>query len=116
MESVWTSVEDAIAQNMTVTTEQTNTIVVGKVVIHSFIHSFYFYSTSSSLLLLRGAPDTAWILCRSFTPKCYRQLRVKDLPTTLLAKGDEYTTCPLLDKVVQRRLRCFGHVCRKNDS
>jgi len=32
-----------------------------------------------SPLLLRGAPDTAWILCRSFMPKHYRQLRVKDL-------------------------------------
>jgi len=31
-------------------------------------------------LLLRGAPDTARIQCRSFTPKCHRQLRVKDLP------------------------------------
>src|SRR6218665_1270195 len=35
----------------------------------SFIHSGYFYSASSSPLPLRGAPDTARILCRSFTPK-----------------------------------------------
>ena len=48
--------------------------------IHSFIHTGYFYSASSSPLLLRGAPDTARILCRSFTPKRHRQLRVKDLP------------------------------------
>src|SRR6218665_2352577 len=47
---------------------------------HSFIHSGYFYSASPSPLLLRGAPDTARILCRSFTPKRHRQLRVKDLP------------------------------------
>ena len=47
---------------------------------HSFIHSGYFHSASSSPLLLRGAPDTARILCRSFTPKRHRQLRVKDLP------------------------------------
>src|SRR6218665_739010 len=40
----------------------------------SFIHSGYFYSTSSSPLLLRGAPDTALILCRSFTPKHHKQL------------------------------------------
>jgi len=33
--------------------------------IHSFIHSVYLYSTSSSPLLLRGALDTARILCRS---------------------------------------------------
>ena len=47
---------------------------------HSFIHSGYFYSSSSSPLLLRGAPDTARILCRNFTPKRQRQLWVKDLP------------------------------------
>src|SRR6218665_2322710 len=47
---------------------------------HLFIRSFYFYSTSSSPLLLRGAPDTAQILCRSFTKKRHRQLQVKDLP------------------------------------
>jgi len=29
---------------------------------HSFIHSGYFYSASSSALLLRGAPDTAQVL------------------------------------------------------
>src|SRR6218665_2241380 len=46
----------------------------------SFIHSGYFYSTSSSPLLNRGAPDTARILCESFTPKRHRQLRVKNLP------------------------------------
>src|SRR6218665_215933 len=44
------------------------------------IHSGYYYSASSSLLLLRGAPDTAWVLCWSFTPKRHRQLLVKDLP------------------------------------
>jgi len=66
----------------------------------TFIHSGYFYSASSSPLLLRGAPDTARILCRSFTPKRHRQLRVKDLsaraefkPTTFL--GDESTNKPL---------------------
>src|SRR6218665_2235304 len=45
-----------------------------------FIHSGQFYSASSSSLLLRRAPDTARILCRSFTPKRHRQLRVKDSP------------------------------------
>src|SRR6218665_1618626 len=49
--------------------------------IHLFIHSFrLFIQHLSSPLLLRGASDTAWILCRSFTPKRHRQLRVKDLP------------------------------------
>jgi len=47
---------------------------------NSFIHSGYFYSASSSPLLLRGAPDTARIPCRSFTSKRLMQLRVKDLP------------------------------------
>jgi len=45
----------------------------------SFIHSGHFYSASSSLLLLRGAPDTARILCRSFTPKRTGNC-IKDLP------------------------------------
>src|SRR6218665_2309357 len=48
--------------------------------IHSSIHSGYFYSVSSSPLLLRGTTDAARILCWSFTPKRHRQLRVKDLP------------------------------------
>src|SRR6218665_2410182 len=43
------------------------------------IMSGYFYSASSSPLLPRGAPDTARILCWSFTPKRHRQLHVKDL-------------------------------------
>ena len=47
-----------------------------------FIHSCYFYSASSNPLLLRGAPDTAWILCWSSTLKRHRQLRVKDLPVS----------------------------------
>src|SRR6218665_1695148 len=46
----------------------------------SFIHSVYFHIASSSPLLLRGAPDTARILCQSFTPKRHRQLRENDLP------------------------------------
>ena len=46
----------------------------------SFIHSDNFYSASSSPLLLRSAPDTARIPCRSFLPKRHRQLPVKDLP------------------------------------
>ena len=47
---------------------------------HVCIHSDHFYSASSNPLLLRSAPDTARILCRSFTPKRHRQLWVKDLP------------------------------------
>ena len=43
----------------------------------SFIHSGYFYNSSSSPPPLRGVPDTArmdWLLCRNFTPKRHRQL------------------------------------------
>src|SRR6218665_2108986 len=68
-----------MAVNVT-TRLQRHPVGVVKVFIHSFIHSGYFYSTSSSPLLLRGAPDTAQILCRSSMPKCHRKLRVKDLP------------------------------------
>jgi len=39
-----------------------------------FIHSGHSSSASLSPLLLRSAPDTARILCRSFTPKRHRQL------------------------------------------
>src|SRR6218665_247422 len=35
---------------------------------YSFIHSGYFYSTSSSPLLLRGTSNTAWILCLAQGP------------------------------------------------
>ena len=47
---------------------------------YSFTQSGYFYRASSNWLLLRGASDTARILCRSFTQKRHRQLWVKDLP------------------------------------
>src|SRR6218665_626783 len=47
----------------------------------SFTHSEYFYSASSSPLLLRGTPPTtALILCRNYMLKHYRQLCVMDLP------------------------------------
>src|SRR6218665_11536 len=48
--------------------------------IHSFFHSGHFYSASSSPLPFKSAPETAQILCLSFTPKRHRQLRFKDLP------------------------------------
>src|SRR6218665_1246211 len=47
------------------------------------IHLLHFYRASSSPLLLRGAADTAWILCLSFMSKRHRQLQVKDLPKVL---------------------------------
>src|SRR6218665_2975823 len=49
-------------------------ISLPKIPVSSFIHSDYFYSASSSSLLLGSAPDTARILCRSFTLKRHRQL------------------------------------------
>src|SRR6218665_589164 len=38
------------------------------------------HSVSIAPLLLRGAPDTAQILCQSFMLKRHRQLQVMDLP------------------------------------
>src|SRR6218665_2459407 len=68
------------------------------------IYSFIQAISTAPLLLLRGAPDTALILCRNFTPKRHRQLRVKDTsyvaaragfePTTLRTKSDESTNEP----------------------
>jgi len=46
------------------------------VILNSFIYSGYLYSASSSPLLLRGALDTARILCRSFMPKLVQGLYV----------------------------------------
>jgi len=47
-----------------------------------FIHSFWLFlwRLFKSTIVPRSAPNTAQILCRSFTPKSHRQLRVKDLP------------------------------------
>ena len=42
------------------------TMLVEKLRDNGNADSFCFYSASSSLLLLRGTPDTARILCRSF--------------------------------------------------
>ena len=70
------------------------------------IHSGYLYSTSPSPLLLRGAPDTARILCRNFTPKRHRQLseglvqgpyvaaKVGVEPLTLRMEGVDSTNVP----------------------
>src|SRR6218665_2056694 len=55
--------------------------------LHSFIRASHFYSASSSPPLLGSALDTARILCRSFKPKRYGQLRVKDLPRVRIRGG-----------------------------
>ena|SRR6218665_718577 len=46
----------------------------------SFIHSGHFYSTSSSPLLLRGAPNYSPDTVSEFHAEAHRQLLVKDLP------------------------------------
>src|SRR6218665_1694780 len=76
-------------------------------VIHSLIQclSGHFYSASSNPLLLRGASDTAWILCRKFTLKSatfncelrtcpsslYMAARAGVEPMTLRTKGVDST-------------------------
>src|SRR6218665_3835618 len=80
-----------------------------------FIHSCYFYNASSSPLLLGGAPDTAWILCRSFTPKCtgncerrtcpYMAARVGVEPTTLQTIGIDSTNEPPHPTMYMPKLR-----------
>src|SRR6218665_1240108 len=65
-----------------------------------FIHSGYFYSVSSSPLLLIGATNTALILCHSFTPKRRRQLRVKVLkvPGWRLERDSNKFKLPIKDE------------------
>src|SRR6218665_2333549 len=48
--------------------------------IHSFIHSGYFYSASSSPLPFRGAPDYSTDTVSEFHAEANRQLQVNDLP------------------------------------
>src|SRR6218665_2934271 len=73
--------------------------------IYSFIYSVYFYSASSSPLLIRGAPDTVRIYCvgvsrRSATGNCKRRICQRSLyvaanaefePTTFRMKSYEST-------------------------
>src|SRR6218665_2687295 len=46
----------------------------------TLIHSGHFYSTPSSPLLLRGAPDYSTDTASKFNAEAHRQLQVKDLP------------------------------------
>src|SRR6218665_3426866 len=65
------------------------------VTFHSFIHSEYFYSASSSPLLLRDAPNTAWILCWSFTAKRHQVTASEELargPYMATRAGFEFVT------------------------
>src|SRR6218665_1701799 len=86
----------------------------------SFVHenNTDFYSTSSSPLLLRGAPDTARILCWSFTPKRHRQLRAKAQgpyvaaragvePTTLWTIGVDSTNEPPCPTMSHYAHKCY---------
>src|SRR6218665_1991478 len=52
-------------------------------------HSEYLYSASSSPQLLRGALDTARILCQSFTPK----RRILPFPQATASKGLAQGSC-----------------------
>src|SRR6218665_1850457 len=72
--------------------------------VHSFIHSDYFYSASSSPLLLRGAPDTARILFQAEASQAtankglaqdpYMAAIAGFEPMTLWTKCDESTNEP----------------------
>src|SRR6218665_3934331 len=82
----------------------------------SFIHSGHFCSASSSPLLLKSAPDTARILCRSFTPKRHRQLRVKDwskVPAWRLERDSN--TRPSGRKTSTLPMRHHVQDCRRTD-
>src|SRR6218665_289433 len=61
-------------------TARTITKKVLYLTIHSFIHSSHFYSTPSSLLLLRCAPDYSTDTVSEFHAEAHTQLQVKDLP------------------------------------
>jgi len=85
----------------------------------SFVHSGYFYSAFSSPLLIRGAPNTAWILCQNFTPKRHRQLWVKDLPKVTcwghcvgfsLWKSLPVTICMVLANITEREGDKMAHL------
>ena len=81
---------------------------------NSFIHSGYFYSASSSPLLLRSASDTAWMsefLAESPQPTAseglskgpYMVARAGSEPITL-TKGDESTNEPPRPEVCSRQV------------
>ena len=64
----------------------------------SFIHFVHFYSSPSSPLLLRDAPDYCTDAVSEFHPEAHRQLLVKDLlkvPTWRLERESEPTTLRL---------------------
>ena len=62
----------------------------------SFIHSGYFYSTSSSPLLLRGAPEALQAtVSEGLAHDPYVVSRVGFEPATLRTQGPELTTEPL---------------------
>src|SRR6218665_2752567 len=75
--------------------------------IHSFVRSDHFYSAYSSPFVLRSAPDTAWILCRSLHAEALRTTASEGLaqgpyvasragvePTTLRFKAIDSTNAP----------------------
>src|SRR6218665_4106740 len=59
---------------------------------HSFIHSWYFYSATSSPLLHRGAPDYSIRIVPELTRQNTTALPVKDLPKVPTRVGFEHAT------------------------
>src|SRR6218665_3165163 len=85
---------------------------------YKFNHSFGpFLGASSSLLLLRSAPDITRIVFGSFTPKRHRQLRAKNLPK-VTTRGQERDSNPrpsgrkvLTLPMRHQRPTCYAHKC-----
>src|SRR6218665_391470 len=83
-------------------------VYVFRLCMYSFIHLGYFYSASSSLPLLRGAPNTALILCRNSRRSAtatvseglvqvpYVVARPGVEPMTLRTKGVNSTNAPYM--------------------
>ena len=78
MSITWVNVTNGIASISR--HERVNLFTINiKLLFHSFIQTISI-APLPVRFLLRSAPDSVRILCRSFTPKRHRQLSVKDLP------------------------------------
>ena len=81
---IWNMIRSNIKQNLNLRSLKNANLQHTQL---TLLRSSGFSASSSPLLgLLRKAPDIAQILCRSFTPKRHRQLRVKDLPKVPTSK------------------------------
>src|SRR6218665_2356075 len=80
-----------------------------------FIHSGYFYSASSSPLLLKRHSRHSTDTIRSFTPMCQRQLRVKDLPKVYERKATNLPIshhAPRMIMCPPKQVRTFNNAIR----